>query len=211
MGSPRLHFLFCWPGSGRGAASVWQRLCWVGNWTLSRSGAETSLTPFGESVEPTSHRENAGSQLLGAAFRGHPLARFHSFLRPLFATHLLRVRPCPRCWSLCAKKPTTWGVLKGFSAYRFNAVWWIIQQGVQGQWTRRTGAPNLEEVGVGWTTLEGWSKRKLIFKMSKGKQVVLETVKKKQAPNGFTSAKSHQDLFPNSSRSFSFSWSETIN
>ena len=159
MGSPRLHFLFCWPGSGRGAASVWQRLCWVGNWTLSRSGAETSLTPFGESVEPTSHRENAGSQLLGAAFRGHPLARIHSFLRPLFATHLLRVRPCPRCWRVCAKKPTTWGVLKGFSAYRFNAVWWIIQQGVQGQWTRRTGAPNLEEVGVRGGPRGNWSLR----------------------------------------------------
>lgn len=35
--------------------------------------------------------------------------------------------------------------------------------------------------------------------MSKGKEeglVVLETVKK-QGPNGFTSAKSHQDSFPN--------------
>lgn len=36
--------------------------------------------------------------------------------------------------------------------------------------------------------------------MSKGKEeglVVLETVKNKQGPNAFTSAKSHQDSFPN--------------
>ena len=36
--------------------------------------------------------------------------------------------------------------------------------------------------------------------MSRGKEeglVVLETVKNKQGPNGFTSAKSHQDSIPN--------------
>lgn len=71
-----------------------------------RSGA--LLTPFGESVEPSSHRETAGSQPLGAAFRGHPLTRIHSFLRPLLATHLVRVRPCPRCWSLCGEEASDW-------------------------------------------------------------------------------------------------------
>lgn len=66
---------------------------------------------------------------------------------------------------------------------------------------------NLEEVGV----RRG---QEVIFKMSKGKEeglVVLETVKNKQGPNAFTSAKSHQDSFPNLVGSFSFSWSGILN
>lgn len=58
-----------------------------------------SLTPWNPIYR--THREATRSlRHRTLASKGHAPSRIHSLLRSLFIMHLLRARPCPRCWRL---------------------------------------------------------------------------------------------------------------